>query len=99
MDRYFIRMYVNYYDRAMKQKDDNPTVGLILCEDKKDAVVRYTLPKDNKQIFASKYKLYLPTEDELVKELKRERFFAESQISEKPSKKTRKKNAAHQKAR
>ncbi|MCF7908174.1 MAG: PDDEXK nuclease domain-containing protein [Candidatus Omnitrophica bacterium] len=86
-----MQMYVNYYDRSMKQKDDNPTVGLILCEDKKDAVVRYTLPKDNKQIFASRYKLYLPTEDELVKELKRERFLVESQISKKPSKKRSKK--------
>jgi predicted nuclease of restriction endonuclease-like (RecB) superfamily len=68
-----MQMYVNYYDREVKQSDDNPTVGLILCEDKKDAVVRYTLSKDNRQIFASRYKLYLPTEKELLKELKRER--------------------------
>jgi hypothetical protein len=86
-----MQMYVNYYDRSMKQKDDNPTVGLILCEDKKDAVVRYTLPQNNKQIFASRYKLYLPTEAELVQELKRERFLVESQISKKPSKKRSKK--------
>ena len=70
-----MQMYVNYYDREIKQSDDNPTVGLILCEYKKDAVVKYTLSKDNKQIFASRYKLYLPTEEELVKELKRERLF------------------------
>jgi predicted nuclease of restriction endonuclease-like (RecB) superfamily len=68
-----IQMYVNYYDREVKQSDDHPTVGLILCEDKKDAVVRYTLPKSNKQIFASRYKLYLPTEEELRRELVRER--------------------------
>lgn len=68
-----MQMYVNYYDREIKQQDDNPTVGLVLCEDKKDAVVRYTLSKDNRQIFASKYKLYLPTERELVRELRRER--------------------------
>jgi hypothetical protein len=67
-----MQMYVNYYDRDVKQADDNPTVGLILCEDKKDAVVRYTLSNDNKQIFASRYKLYLPTEEELIRELKRE---------------------------
>jgi hypothetical protein len=67
-----MQMYVNYYDRDIKQADDNPTVGLILCEDKKDAVVRYTLSNDNKQIFASRYKLYLPTEEELIRELKRE---------------------------
>jgi len=68
-----IQMYVNYYDREIKQKDDNPTIGLILCEDRKDAVVRYTLPKNNKRIYASKYKLYLPTEKELIKEIVKER--------------------------
>jgi len=79
-----MQMYVNYYDRSLKQSDDNPTVGLILCEYKKDAVVRYTLSKDNKQIFASRYKLYLPTEAELIKELKRERFLVESEIKKLP---------------
>ncbi len=68
-----MQMYVNYYDREIKQANENPTVGLILCEDKKDAVVRYTLSKNNKQIFASRYKLYLPSEAELIRELKRER--------------------------
>lgn len=69
-----MQMYVNYYEREIRQSDDNPTVGLILCEDKKDAVVRYTLSKDNKQIFASRYKLYLPSEEELLRELRRDRF-------------------------
>jgi len=73
-----MQMYVNYYDRKIRQADDNPTVGLILCEHKKDAVVKYTLSKDNKQIFASRYRLYLPTEEELVKELKRERSLLEA---------------------
>lgn len=68
-----MQMYVNYFDREIRQSDDNPTVGLILCENKKDAVVRYTLSNDNKQIFASRYKLYLPTEQELIRELARER--------------------------
>lgn len=72
-----MQMYVNFYDREIIQADDNPTVGLILCEDKKDAVVRYTLTKDNKQIFASRYKLYLPSEDELIRELKKERQLLE----------------------
>ncbi|OGS22164.1 MAG: hypothetical protein A3J83_03670 [Elusimicrobia bacterium RIFOXYA2_FULL_40_6] len=62
-----IQMYVNYYDRELKRKDDNPTVGLILCENKKEAVVRYTLSKENRRIFTSKYKLYLPTKKELSK--------------------------------
>lgn len=79
-----MQMYVNYYDRSLKQPDDNLTVGLILCEDKKDAVVRYTLPRSNKQIFASRYKLYLPTEAELIKELRRERFLVESEIKKLP---------------
>lgn len=70
-----MQMYVNYYDREIKREDETPTVGLILCEDKKDAVVRYTLSKKNKQIFASRYKLYLPTEEELRKELVRERKY------------------------
>lgn len=75
-----MQMYVNFYDREIRQSDDNPTVGLILCEDKKDAVVRYTLSKDNKQIFASRYKLYLPTEEELIRELRRERFMLTDRI-------------------
>lgn len=79
-----MQMYVNFYDRELKQSDDNPTVGLILCGDKKDAVVRYTLSKENRQIFASRYKLYLPTEEELVKELKRERFLIESAVKNRP---------------
>lgn len=72
-----MQMYVHYYDRQLKQATDNPSVGLILCGDKKEAIVRYTLPKDNKQIFASKYKLYLPTEKELREEIKRERSMIE----------------------
>lgn len=72
-----MQMYVNFYDRELKQNDDTPTVGLILCEDKKDAVVRYTLSKRNKRIFASRYKLYLPTEEELKQEMERERKIIE----------------------
>ncbi|MDF1685105.1 MAG: PDDEXK nuclease domain-containing protein [Legionellaceae bacterium] len=65
-------MYVNYYDRDIKQKDDNPTIGLVLCAKENDAIVKYTLPEDNKQIFARKYQLHLPTVDELKKEVSRE---------------------------
>jgi hypothetical protein len=64
-----MQMYVNYYTREMMNSGDNPPVGIILCADKSEAIVRYTLPEDNKQIFASKYLLYLPTEEELKKEL------------------------------
>jgi predicted nuclease of restriction endonuclease-like (RecB) superfamily len=62
-------MYVHYYDREIRVDDDNPTVGLILCTDKNDAVVEYVLDEDNRRIFASRYQLYLPSEDELRREL------------------------------
>ena len=65
-------MYVNYYDRKEKLPHENPTIGVLLCADKNDAVVKYTLPEDNETILASKYQLYLPTEQELLNELKRE---------------------------
>ena len=60
-----MQMYVNYYDREVKLEDENPTIGLLLCTDKTDAMVKYTLPKDNKQIFAAKYKTILPGKSEL----------------------------------
>jgi hypothetical protein len=68
-----MQMYVNYYQREITAADENPPIGIILCTDKSEAVVRYTLPEDNQQIFASRYKLYLPTETELAAELQRER--------------------------
>jgi len=65
-----MQMYVNWYDRQVKAKDENPTVGLILCKEKNDFVIKYTLPKRNKKIFAREYKLYLPSKEELRKRLK-----------------------------
>jgi predicted nuclease of restriction endonuclease-like (RecB) superfamily len=65
--------YVRYFEKEEKLEGDNPTIGLILCSDKNETMVRYTLLEDSKQIFASKYKLYLPTEEELKAELERER--------------------------
>lgn len=67
-----MQMYINYYTREMMNEGDNPPIGIVLCADKSDTVVKYTLPEQNTQIFASKYKLYLPTEDELRLELQRE---------------------------
>ena len=64
-----MQMYVNFYDREVKTDDENSTIGIILCRDKKETIARYTLPEDNTQIFASKYKLYLPTEDELIRQV------------------------------
>jgi predicted nuclease of restriction endonuclease-like (RecB) superfamily len=64
-----MQMYVNYYTREMMNEGDNPPIGIILCADKSEAIVRYTLAEDNKQIFASKYMLYLPTEQEFKNEI------------------------------
>lgn len=68
-----LQLYVNYYDRECRAQNDAPTLGLILCADKNDTVVRYTLGADQqKKIFASRYKLHLPTEAELKAEIRRE---------------------------
>lgn len=64
-----MQMYVNYYDRMMKSPDENSTIGIILCKEAKKAVVEFTLPKDNEQIFAREYQLYLPSKEELKKQL------------------------------
>lgn len=70
-----LQLYVNYYDQERCAPDDNPTLGLILCSDKNDAVVKYTLgPHQQNKIFASRYQLHLPTEAELQTELQREIF-------------------------
>ena len=60
-----MQMYVNYYDRKVKLPDENPTIGIILCKDKNNAVVEMTLPEDNAQIFASKYQTVLPSNEDL----------------------------------
>ena len=67
-----LQMYVNYYDRMEKQSFENPTIGILLCADKNDAVVKFSLPEANKTIVASKYQLYLPSEDQLMDEVKKE---------------------------
>lgn len=64
-----LQMYVNYYDRNVKLPDENPTIGILLCTEKNDTVVRMTLPEENKTILASEYKLYLPTTEQLVNEV------------------------------
>jgi len=60
-----MQMYVNYYDRFVKLEEENKTIGIILCKDKKDTMVEITLPENNEQIFASKYELILPSKIEL----------------------------------
>ena len=62
-----MQMYVNYFDRYVKLPDENKTIGILLCKEKSDAIIEMTLPKDNDQIFASKYETILPSKEELKK--------------------------------
>jgi len=62
-----MQMYVNYYDRKVKLKNENKTIGIILCKKKNDSLVEITLPENNEQIFASKYQTVLPSKIELKK--------------------------------
>jgi predicted nuclease of restriction endonuclease-like (RecB) superfamily len=66
-------MYVNWYDRFQRAKHEQPTVGIVLCSDKNDAVVQITLPEDNRQVHAAQYQHYLPTADQLRAEVTRSR--------------------------
>jgi predicted nuclease of restriction endonuclease-like (RecB) superfamily len=67
-----MQLYVNYYTREKREEWENPAIGILLCADKNDAMVHYTLPENQQQIFASRYRLYLPNEEELINELRRE---------------------------
>jgi hypothetical protein len=64
-----MQMYVNYYDRKIKLPDENPTIGIVLCKDKDDAMVEMMLPEENNQIFAARYQTILPSKEELRKAL------------------------------
>ena len=74
-----LQMYVNYYDRNEKLPDENPTIGILLCTAKNDTVVRMTLPEDNQTILANEYKLYLPTTEQLIKEVNEVKRMANEQ--------------------
>ena len=65
-----MQMYVNYYTRELMNEGDNPTIGIVLCADKSDAIVKYTLSENDTQIFASKYMTYIPSEEEFKRELR-----------------------------
>ena len=66
-------MYVRMYDELKKAKDDNPTIGIVLCSETDEDIAKYSVLKGNEQLFASKYKLYLPTEDELRAEIENQK--------------------------
>jgi len=68
-----MQMYVNYYDRDIKGEDENKTVGILLSTKKNETVVKYTLPENNDSIFASEYKLHLPSEEELIEAIEEEK--------------------------
>lgn len=69
--------YVRYYEKEIKGEDDNPTIGIILCSEKNETIVKYSILEESKQIFASKYMLYMPTEEELKREINRDREILE----------------------
>ena len=81
-----LQMYVNYYDRVEKTADENPTIGILLCTNKNDTAVRMALPEDNKTILASEYKLYLPTQAQLIDEVNSVRKMVEEREFDKESK-------------
>ena len=74
--------YIRIYDQQRKGHDDNPTIGLILCSQKSEAVVKYSVLTDSEQMFAAKYLPYLPTEEELRREMERERNLVQQQIEQ-----------------
>ena len=69
-----MQMYVNYYDRKVKLNDENPTIGIIICKHKNDAIVEMTLPENNSQIFASQYETVLASKEELQQLLNDKEF-------------------------
>ncbi|MGM9703845.1 MAG: YhcG family protein, partial [Prevotella sp.] len=77
-----LQMYVNYYDRNEKLPDEHPTIGILLCTEKNDTVVRMTLPEDNQSILASEYKLYLPSSEQLIEEINEVKKLAQKKEKE-----------------
>lgn len=73
-------MYIRLFDDLKKQENDNPTLGIILCAEKDETVVKYSILKEHKQLFATKYMPYLPTEEELVAEIEREKLIIKQQF-------------------
>ena len=75
-----MQMYVNYYDREIKSTDENQTIGILLSTDKNETIVKYTLPQNNNTIFSSEYKLHMPTEEELIETIEKEKKYLNSQL-------------------
>lgn len=79
-------MYVRMYDELKKAKDDNPTIGILLCTETDADVARYSVLNGNEQLFATKYKTYLPTEEQLKAEIESQKAIFEIQQLEKKEK-------------
>ena len=79
-------MYVRMYDELKKAKDDNPTIGILLCTETDADVARYSVLNGNEQLFATKYKTYLPTEEQLKAEIENQKAIFEIQQLEKKEK-------------
>ena len=77
-------MYIRMYDELKRSEGDNPTIGIVLCSDTDDDIARYSVMHGNEQLFASKYKLYLPTKEELKAEIETQKamFYLQQQDSE-----------------
>jgi predicted nuclease of restriction endonuclease-like (RecB) superfamily len=75
-------MYVRLFEEKIRQSDDNPTIGIILCSQQNESVIKYSVLAESKQLFSSKYKLYLPSEEELKNEIERDRIHIENQLQE-----------------
>ena len=75
-----IDFYVKYFEENIKTEGDNPTIGIVLCSEKNETMVKYSVLNENDHLFASKYKLYIPSEEELKKEIERERFNIEQRL-------------------
>ena len=73
--------YVRYYEDKIKVNGDNPTIGIILSSERNNTIVKYSVLEDSKQLFAPKYMLYIPTEEELKQELDRERHIIEEEMA------------------
>ena len=78
-------MYVRMYDELKKAKDDNPTIGIVLCSETDEDIAKYSVLKGNEQLFASKYKLYLPSEQELREEIETQKAMFYLQQKERES--------------
>jgi hypothetical protein len=76
-------MYLRMFDDLKKSADDNPTIGIILCAEKDETIVKYSILSENKQLFATKYMPFLPTEAELIAEIEREKQLIADALNEK----------------